>query len=75
MLRTAALVAIPGLGSPGSTRTLMSEALGGSIRDRSQTAGAEALEAVEAAQLRQEESSSLEESLLPPDLDRSSKRQ
>ncbi len=72
MLRTAALVAIPGLGSPGSTRTLMSEALGGNIRDRSQTAGAEALEA---AQLRQEESSSLEESLLPANLDRSGKRQ
>lgn len=33
LLRTAALVAIPGLGSPGTTRHLMGEALGGSIWD------------------------------------------
>lgn len=72
-MRTAALVAIPGLGSPGSTKTLMSEALGGNIWDRSRSTGSDTHPSAQQKE-EEEESSTLEESLLLPDSGRGSKR-
>ena len=62
-------MAIPGLGSPGSTKTLMSEALGGTIWDRRHGAASASLEHGES---NEEGADALEESLLPTASERGS---